>query len=273
MYTKFCDCHLHSSFSSDSTASPVSIIQAALKLGLYAVCFTDHNDFDYPPEEGSIVFQLDLPAYRDKILSLKQQFSGQIEVLCGVEQGLMASVADRVNTYDTHGLDYIIGSSHLVNGADPYYPEFWNHQDTHTAVLQYYESILENIQACTQFDVYGHLDYIARYVPTGHTPYVEADFREIIDEILQKLIAQGKGIEVNTCGLRSKLNNTNPSAEVLKRYHELGGEILTIGSDAHTPENVGYFFKQLPSLLTASGFRYYTVYRERKPYFIKLNAD
>lgn len=269
--SKYADFHLHCRFSSDSEAAPEAMIQQAAALGLPCICFTDHNDFDYPPEDGKTVFQLPFGKYVHTLSALSAYFAEKIPVYIGVEQGLSVSAAGRINQYDAeHQLDFIIGSSHLVHGADPYYPAFWENRPTRQAVRTYFESILENVRVCTNFDVYGHLDYIIRYVPEKDNGYDWHTYQEIIDCVLKTLIAGGKGIEVNTAGLRSGLKNPNPCFGVLKRYHELGGEILTIGSDAHAPQHIAGQFEQLGNLLENAGFRYYTIFKHRKPEFIKV---
>lgn len=267
------DNHLHSSFSSDSTAPAEAMIRRALELGLSSMCFTEHNDYDYPPEDGKIVFNIDFDNYFDTLSVLREKYRGQIDVRIGIEQGLMASVASRVDAFDPDNrLDFIIGSSHLVNGDDPYYPEFWNNSDVKGTILSYYESIIDNLNTCHNFDVYGHIDYIARYIPAQRTSeYREKDFHDILDHILRTIISKGKGIEINTAGLRYSTAQTNPSPFILKRYHELGGEIITTGSDAHAPEYLAYSFSQVPAILKEAGFRYYTEFRARKPEFKKLD--
>lgn len=269
--TPLCDFHLHSGFSSDSEAAPQVMIEQAAACGLPGICFTDHNDFDYPPEDGKSVFQLSFDAYLEALCKLRSQYSAILPVQIGVEQGLSAGAADRINKYDAEGrLDFIIGSSHLVHGIDPYYPEFWANRPAKLAIRSYYESALENVSVCTNFDVYGHLDYILRYAPEKDSGYDWRDDEDLIDLLLRRLITQGKGLEVNTAGLRSGLKRPNPGFGILKKYRDLGGEILTVGSDAHAPQFIGSQFNLLPELLQCAGFRYYTVFRQRKPEFIKL---
>ena len=119
--------------------------------------------------------------------------------------------------------------------------------------------------------MYGHIDYIARYIPKDRiSEYKEKDFYDILDAILHTIITNGKGIELNTAGLRYSTAQTNPSPFILRRYRELGGEIITVGSDAHAPEYLAYSFDRIPVILKEAGFRYYTEFRARKPEFKKL---
>lgn len=268
---KIPDLHIHCNFSSDSDADPEQMLQRAITLGLPAICFTDHNDYDFPLEDGKQVFLLDFQSYVDRISALKQKYQNMIPIYIGVEQGLQDSVSEKVNAYDPKNqLDFIIGSSHLIHGADPYYKEFWEGRSVQDTIISYYESILENIKSCSNFDIYGHLDYIIRYAPGQDREYNWKQNDDLIETILKSLIEHGKGIEVNTAGLKYGLKEPNPCAEILKRYHELGGEIITIGSDAHTPESLAYEFERIPAMLTDAGFRYYTIFQNRKPVFLSL---
>ena len=237
------DSHIHTMFSSDSEEDPVNVVNNAISLGFKHICFTDHNDFDAPLEDGKVMF----------------------------EQGLMRSVADRVNAYDSKKqLDFIIGSSHLVYGEDPYYPEFWEKRSAKDTVLTYYESILDNLSCCHNFDVYGHLDYIARYIPANSYTYDWHDFNDLICIILKTIIEQGKGIEINTAGLKYGMTEPNPCLDIVKMYHDLGGEIITVGSDAHEVKFFAYRFDVVADMLKNAGFNYYTIFNERKPEFIRL---
>lgn len=257
------DQHTHSSFSSDSDEPLLEMARAAEEKGLQTLCLTEHMDMDYPTGE----FLLDTKAYHEKLLRVREQTN--IELLFGVELGLMDYLAPRLQEYtNAWDFDLIIGSSHLVNGEDPYYPEYFERLGSKNGVLRYFESILANVKAIDCYDVYGHLDYAARYSPEkGYDP---TDYREIIDEILRLLIGKGKGIEINTAGIRSGLGYVHPHKFILQRYKELGGEIITIGSDAHDRTRVAADFDKAQAALEAAGFKNYTVFRGRKPSFIAL---
>ena len=119
------------------------------------------------------------------------------------------------------------------------------------------------------FDVYGHLDYAVRYCPDKNFVYRFDDYRDIFEVLLNRLIENGKGIEINTSGI-AKIGYPHPHIDALKLYKQLGGEIITVGSDAHKKENIGTGFDVAENILKELGFRYYTVFKERKPEFIPL---
>ena len=136
--------------------------------------------------------------------------------------------------------------------------------------LEDFEETLKNAKSNVDFDVYGHLDYVVRYGPNKNKYYSYEKFADIIDEILRTLISRGKGIELNTAGFKYGLGHAHPTMDTLKRYKELGGEIITIGSDGHAPEQIAWEFEKAPAILKEAGFDYFTIYQARQPKFIKL---
>lgn len=263
------DFHLHTTFSGDGKVSPEGVIQTAIQKGFTAICFTDHLDMDFPYPDLS--FDLDTETYVSTIHKLQSEYADQIEICLGVELGLQPHLGHSYRSYTSRfPFDFVIGSTHLVDGFDPYYPVFWESHNQDQGIRQYLDVTLENIKATDSFDVYGHLDYIIRYVPSEQKVFPYSEYADKVDEILRLLIEKGKGLEINTGGYRSGLTVPNPCPDILRRYLELGGEIITIGSDAHTAEYVGSSFSQAYDILRDCGFRYFTVFRERKPVFYPL---
>lgn len=267
------DVHVHTTYSGDAKATMDEMIQKAISLGMKQICFTDHNDFDYPYREHDKpdMFLLNTDAYLFDILRAREKYAGQIKILFGVELGLAPEIKRKnLILAKSHEFDFIIGSSHLCHGRDPYYADFYENRDEKSAYREYFESILENVKGFTQFDVYGHLDYVVRYGPTKNANYKYEDHADVIDEILRILIENEKGIEINTGGFRCDIGTTNPCREIVKRYKELGGEIITVGSDAHSTEYLQDHFEDAAQMLKDIGFKYYCVFENRIPEFIKL---
>jgi histidinol-phosphatase (PHP family) len=267
------DYHVHSDFSSDSEAPMEQMIEQAIQLGLKKLCFTDHMDYDYPKvSDHNFIF--DITAYAKKLTELKNQYHKQIEILMGVELGLQPHLTEQIsNLVNRYPFDFIIGSSHVVDHLDPYYAEYWKSRTKEEGIRLYFESIIENCKAIQGFHVYGHLDYIIRYVP-GQTEvkanYSYSDYSDLLDEVLKAIISFGKGIEINTAGYKYGLGFAHPKPEVIRRYKELGGDLITIGSDAHNPEHLAYDFNLVPELLKNLGFRYYATFVQGKPIYEKL---
>ena len=267
------DTHMHCHFSGDCESTPQSMVQAAISKGLAGICFTDHMDYDYPQNpQDPVVFEFDPCEYDRAMRSLQQDYKGRLHILHGIELGLQPHLAAKhAQLLQEHPYDFVIASSHVVHGKDPYYADFYQGRTTDEAYLEYFTSILENIRAFEDFDVYGHLDYIVRYGPQQNRDYSYEKFRDIIDEILKQLVSLCKGIELNTAGFKYGLGHPNPCEDILKRYRKLGGEILTIGADAHQPQHAGYAFDKLAGLLSACGFSYYTVFENRRARFLPVS--
>ena len=263
------DTHMHSQFSGDSSSPLDSMINASIEKGLAGICFTDHLDIDY--QDDPDLFLLDLPNYYASVMANQKMYADRLPVLFGIELGLQPHLAAlHQDILSQYPFDFVIGSSHVVHGMDPYFPKFYEGRDEKAAYREYFESILENLDAFHDFDVYGHIDYVVRYGPTKNENYDWTEYEEIINEILKKLIQLGKGIEINTGGFKYGLGHPNPTEAIIRRYKELGGEIITLGADAHSTEHVGFDFEKLPHILKDAGFEYYTIFRQRKPEFLKL---
>lgn len=264
------DFHVHTDFSNDCFVSTEKQIESAIKLGLKFICFTDHFDMHLYSDKKYV---LDINSYVSKIDNLKEKYKNQIDVLCGIEIGLQPNLKEAINeNISGYDFDFIIGSSHAVNNIDiGYNPDkYFKGKSEKEAYLEYFESILENVKLFNNYNVYGHLDYVLRYGTNKNKYFNFSDYKDIFEEILKTIIKNGKGIEINTSGFWKNLGHPHPNEDILKMYKDLGGEILTIGSDAHLPEHVGYRFQEVSELLRSLGFKYYTVFEKQVPKFCKL---
>ena len=275
------DNHVHTSFSSDSDTPMEDMILRAKALGLSSICFTDHMDYGFPYEKYQMDFLFSPDGYVTKIKELSAKYT-DFPIRMGVELGLKEDIFELATALTkSYDFDFVIGSTHLVDNIDPYYEEYWENYGEINGIHHYYEATYQNIRQGFDFDVYGHIDYVIRYCPSikaSKAQNNEAFYqqmiqqnKDILDEILLTLIHLGKGIEVNTGGLKYGLGQPNPHEAILRRYHELGGEILTIGSDAHETGYLAYEFEKIPALLQNCGFRYYTEFHKRKPVQITLS--
>lgn len=259
-----CDFHMHSSFSSDSETPLECMIESAVARGLSAICFTEHLDLDYPENCGT--FSVDLERYRLELFRLRERYQGTITIRFGLEMGMQSHLGSRyARIAREYPFDFLIASQHLLDGQDPYYQAFWEKRDERASYRRYFESILENLKTMPEYDTLGHLDYIVRYGPTQNRFYSYEAYAEQIDAILRFLIAEGKCLEVNTAGFKYGLGHPNPEESVLRRYRELGGSLITVGSDAHRPEQIAYAFDKAETLLRELGFQSYTVFCRREP--------
>ncbi len=259
------DNHMHSSFSGDCNTVANAMIQEAKSKNLSGITFTDHLDLDYQEDPG--LFNLDIDNYQKTIHNLATEHASSIEVLCGIELGLQPHLGQEYTSIiQKHSFDFIIGSTHVIHGEDPYYPKYFSTKDEYTAFSEYYKEILDNLNAFHDIDTLGHLDYSFRYGPYAeknkdtYTPY-----RDIVDAILEFIIKHDIALEVNGGSFKYKMSEPNPTTKIIKRYHELGGKLITIGADAHTPEHIALGFPLIEEIIQSCGFHEYMVYKNRIP--------
>lgn len=269
------DFHMHTHHSGDSTAPMEEMIISSINSGLPEICFTEHLDLDYPvyPDLPPGTFDLDVDSYRNEYELYKKKYEDKIRLHFGVEIGMQTHLFSQNSAFiRSNSFDFVIASIHLVDRKDPFYEGFWDFDTIENIFKRYFELTLENIKLFNDFDVLGHLDYIARYVPDGDTTYSYKRFSDQIDEILLYLIKNDKGLDFNSKVLAytDKKLLPNPCPDALKRYHELGGRIITFGSDAHTPNRVGTHFEEAKEIALSCGFTEYYTFDKRVPIAHKL---
>lgn len=264
----YTDTHLHTSFSSDSDTPMELMIKKGLELGMKTLCFTEHYDPCYPDTPDKLDFLLDFENYKKTLFSLKEKYASQIEILYGLELGVQPHLGRLLaNFYEKYGkdFDFIINSCHIVNNMDPYYGTYFKELGATRGLMTYFETVLSNLKAFPHYQSVGHLDYVCRYLPESSQTFFYDHFSDILDEILIEIIERNRALEVNTAGLKYGLGWPNPDISILRRYRELGGELITIGSDAHKPEHMAWEFDKVPDILHRAGFRHYVVFKEKKP--------
>lgn len=273
------DMHMHTWFSTDSEACPCDMADEAVRKGLKTICFTDHFDKDDLEwgEEG--IFDVD--AYFVEMQKLQEEYAGKLNIRIGIELGLRTYLKDYYEELTKkYPFDFVIGSVHNVpykkdaEGnilyTDPAAEKLFTDRTDKEAYRLMMETTLENVRTSDCFQTLGHLDYVVRYGKSREKEYSYTDYADIIDEILKLLIEKEKGLEVNSAGLKYGLPFAHPHPDVLKRYRELSGEIITIGADAHKPEHIAYDFAKAEEILKSCGFKYYTEFFEQKPVFKQL---
>lgn len=270
----FPDYHLHTSFSSDCESDIHEIIKNAKKNGLTSICVTDHYDIDFPilPENPDMDFYLDTDKYYEYMSNIRNSATPDFDLKIGVELGVMPNVTQKAEEYVKNHpeLDFIICSTHLVDGLDPYYPEYFKDKTDVEAYRRYFEEILNTVKGFHTFNVYGHLDYIVRYGRKHFDSFKLSDHEDILREIIRIIVENGCGIEMNTCSLYKGLSCPHPHADILRLYKEASGEIITIGSDTHDTFHVGYGFDTARNILIDMGFKYYCTFKKQKPTFVKI---
>ena len=258
------DYHMHTSFSDDSVMPMQDAVERAIAIGLDEICFTDHINAVHSYDD------CDCDAYLKEINRCRQMFKDKITIKFGMEFGLQSQLCsyyeDLFRQYD---FDFILLSVHLINNLD-----LWNHEFQHGKSqiqynCEYYDELLNIVHNYNDYSVLGHMDLIRRYEIESECPFEYVKDR--IEKILHVVIDNGKGIEVNTSSFRYGLQDLMPSREVLKLYKKLGGEIITIGSDSHREEQIGYKIPFIHEQLKYLGYKYFCTFDKMQPAFHKLN--
>ena len=263
------DIHMHSTFSHDSDAAPEEMIRGAVEKGLTTICFTDHYDKDDLEWGEESIF--DPEEYFRVLTPLADKYREKIDVKIGVELGLRPYLGDYYrNLVAKYPFDFVIGSVHTIQSTDPAAGKLFREHTDEDAYRIGFEEMLEDVKNFDDFDSFGHMDYMVRYANQREKSYSYRAFADEIDAVLRLLVEKGKALELNTAGLKYGLPFAHPHPDILKRFRELGGEMITVGADGHRPEHIAYDFEKVSQMLKDCGFRFYTVFSERKPAFIEL---
>lgn len=259
------DFHMHSIVSFDGHDTPEEMARAAVAAGLQEICFTDHMDAD--PSGIYTDFHFSFEEYAAAYDHL--QIPG-LTIRRGMEFGLLEdNQAMLTECLQKRKFDFVIGSIHFVDGEDVYFEPFWQGKTVFEAERLYLEDMLLCLQKHEDFDVLGHLTYLSKSPahPT-HTPIPYEAHKTLVDEILRTLVKKEKGMEINTSGV-DRCGDFLPGAVYLQRFKELGGRIVTMGSDAHTSDRVGQYHREAAALLKDI-FGYVCTFADRKPIFHQL---
>ena len=265
----FVDTHTHSTFSRDSICSVAQSAQAAIAAKLCGISITDHLDIGSP--KGSVGDCLDIDSQQSAIQTCIDQYGAQVNIYAGIEIGLQLHCLDEIKkVVSAHNFDIIIGSIHLVNQIDPYVGAFYVGKSLKESYREYLEYYIDCVRMFGDFDVLGHYDYISRYSPYKEKTLYYRDFKDQFDTLLQIAVANGKALELNTRSFLPRNGQPPPQfdPDVFKRFRELGGEMVTLGSDAHDTERLGEHFGYYAAKLKQCGFRYLAHFKARKPVFV-----
>lgn len=269
------DYHVHTKYSDDSEYPMEEVVRDAIALGLSEICFTDHvdygikRDWDDPggveyrrggpgePERMPVV-NVNYPEYAAELARLKEKYKDQITLKMGMEFGMQThTIPQYEKLFSSYPFDFIILSVHQVEDKEFWTQDFQKGRTQEEYNLRYYEEILELVRRYHNYSVLGHLDLISRYDKAGYFPFEK--IRPIVAEILRTVIDDGKGIEINTSSHRYGLSDLTPSRDILRLYRDLGGEVITIGSDSHKKEHLGAFVRETMEEMKMLGFKaYYT---------------
>lgn len=273
------DYHVHTEFSDDSIYEMEDVVKDAITLGIDELCFTDHVDYGIKVDwdegkeiiyrQGQPLANVDYPNYFKKIEMLQEKYKKQITIKKGMEFGIQThTIPQFEKLYKRWNFDFIILSCHQVEDKEFWTQDFQKDRNQEEYQNRYYEEIWKVIHEYKNYSVLGHLDLLKRYDLHGEYPFEK--IKPMVEKILKKVIEDGKGIEVNTSSFRYGLNDLMPSSNILKLYYELGGKIITIGSDTHKKEHLGEHIEDVKIELKKIGFKYYCTFENMNPIYHEL---
>lgn len=256
---------MHSNVSFDAAGKAEEMVAAAFRKGLKEICFTDHIEYEVKKSKQTMVFSTE--RYNAAYDHLDSPY---LKIRKGIEFGLKPNnQEDLKKDLKRRPFDFVIGSVHMVGEKDVYFDEFWDGKTVREAYRVFLDETLACVCAHDDFDILGHLTFICKS-PKNPTrePILYRDWRECSDEILRVLAQKGKGMEVNTSGV-DICGEFLPAMDFFRRFKELGGEIITVGSDAHDERRVGQYSHDACRLL-AEIFGYVCTFEDRKPIFHRI---
>ena len=286
----YADYHLHCEYSDDSNEPMENQIQEAITLGLDEMCFTDHVDYgikrDWDDPEGIIIRhaiehgkEVDLvlanvnyPKYFEALNMYQKKYASSISIKKGLEFGIQSITVDAYEKlFDSYQneLDFVLFSMHQVNNLEFWTQDFQKGKTQKQYNDEYYKEIYQTMQIFHHYSCLAHLDLLARYDENGIYPFENE--KDIIAEILKYAIRDGKGIEINTSSWKYGLKDTQPSRAILKLYKDLGGKIITVGSDAHETKYLASHIKDAYAILKNEiGINEICTFDQMQPIFHKI---
>jgi histidinol-phosphatase (PHP family) len=261
------DYHIHTRFSCDCDSDLPAICEAAIARGLSEIALADHVDFG--PDDPPGYFR---PAeFLAEVEHCQTRYAGQLTIRAGAEIGEPHLFALETTAVLAAGeFDFILGSVHYAEGMRHTYKPHYFDQPLSQAYEAYFRQVVR-LAAEGNFDVLGHTDLVKLDAREFGRPYDGPQpYKDMIRTALRSIVERGKGIELNVSPLRKGQAELCPSLEVLRWYRELGGEILTLGSDAHTPSDVGAGFDVAVHVARAAGFTRLATFEKRHIRWVEM---
>jgi len=262
------DYHLHTHYSFDAEYNLMAMAAAAQEHGVDEICFTDHYETDLGGGRYALPDWAAFAREYEAGSPFPVRTKSGVEVGLLLEEGQPAKVSQALSGYD---FDFIIASLHLLPDGDPYEPEFFTGRSRSEGFAHYMRALIKVLPLFESFSIVGHIDYPAKGCPYHDKMLRYSDCPDELDTLFKFLAQSGHGLEINTSVFRC-LGRDELDIDWLRRYRELGGEIVTIGSDAHMPEYVGYGFKPACAFLQKAGFKYVCTFAGLQPVFHKMEG-
>lgn len=261
------DYHVHSFFSADCAVPPDSQLRQAELIGLEEICFTEHVEYDF--HRGD--WHADLVRYKREMKAC----ASSVVFKTGAEVGLSCS-EQRLETIKSEveaaELDFVLVSLHELDDSDPMQETFFRGKELMQLTRKYYQTLFEKIKLFGPEYVssVAHIDYLSKgygksYYFGGKVSYYDAS--DEMDAIFKWIIEKGKCLEINTSTWTTR---DTPSLDWLERYVQLGGESVTLGSDAHSPERLGKKLIEAKAYAGQCGIKWICTFDKMRPVYHKI---
>ncbi len=259
------DLHSHTyPASHDGVNTLQEMVQTALEKRLDYYGISNHIDYDYDEraytnEERALLVNGDERAYFEEARQLQRAYKGKIQLLVGAEFGCGETQVTHeryLEFYKTYRPDYVINSVHGYHGKDysrrdlPNIPE--------EVIARYLRRVRQSLDVPYPYDIVGHFEYVVRYAPFADQRIYVSKWQAQIDDILSTIIQKGKILEVNSA-VKQLHRTCLPSAEILRRYYDLGGRKITFGSDAHNVSRIADKREEVVALMKDIGFTHFII--------------
>lgn len=272
------DCHDHTCYSPDSERTPREAVEEAVGLGIGVLAFTEHMDLGFPNDkrpEGELIFDYRVTRkYFEDIEALREEFRGKIEIIAGIEAGFTpGDEAETAARLAELPFEYVINSVHICHGLDCYWAGYFDGYTKERAYGEYLDAVRASLDAPYPFHTVGHLGYISRPAPYEPKKLVYEEYADKLDDILRTMIARDKILELNSsvASLEKEGEICLPHPSVLRRYRELGGKLITFGSDSHARGRMGKNYDKVAELAKSEGFAEWTIVKNGKPKGVKID--
>ena len=263
--TKRIDLHTHSAYSADGRVPIERMVQKAAELGLDYYAISEHFNYDYDRMDLLLNGKKDEPiderAYFTHVRALQKQYKNSLHLLAGAEYGFDHDTRTQeryCRTTEIFKPDFIINSVHTCLGSDCYYPQYCEGKSKEFAYNVYLYRVLESLDAAYPYDIVAHVGYCSRNATYPDPKIRYEDFSDVLDEILKRIIAKNKILEVNTSS-KTAGSPFIPDTDILTRYFELGGRKISFASDAHTAERIAEKYELVCAALKKIGFTHLTI--------------
>ncbi|NIM95119.1 MAG: histidinol-phosphatase HisJ family protein [Anaerolineales bacterium] len=260
------DYHIHTNFSCDSSATMSSMCQIAIKKGIHEIGFSEHLDH-HPKDECTGFFRVE--EWWEELDRCREKFRGELIIRAGIEISEPHQYPDEVDALlGAFPWDYALGSLHWIDD-DIVFEEDYFHRSEREAYVDYLNELESMVEVGT-FDILAHMDTVKRYGYEYYGKYNPVNDEAQIRRILNAAASRNVALEINTITLRRPVNETSPSLKILEWFREEGGRWITLGSDAHTPEEVAKDVDLALKLVRNAGYSLLAQFNQRQPSPLKL---